>query len=162
MPAGATSVFPTDLNDSGVIVGVSYDAGWNAVAVRWTPSGGSYTVEVLPRLPGDNSSYASGINNLGQVVGARGALGYIPAMTTGWLYSDQLGVVDLNAQYGWAIAPTELNDNGLLIGSTEMLNLNTGLLEPVPPGPSNYNPITPKYINNNNQMAGAASLRSHP
>ena len=30
----------------------------------------------------------------------------------------------------------------------------------VPPGPSNYNPITPKYINNNNQMAGAASLPS--
>jgi uncharacterized membrane protein len=72
---GAVSVFPTDINDSGVIVGVSYDAQMNAVAVRWLPSGGSYTIEELPRLPGDNSSYASGMNNLGQIVGARRALG---------------------------------------------------------------------------------------
>ncbi|MCU0488324.1 MAG: Ig-like domain-containing protein [Anaerolineales bacterium] len=160
VPTGAVSVFPTDLNDSGVIIGVSYDAAFNAVAVRWLPSPGGYTVEILPRLPGDNSSYASGINNLGQIVGARGALGYVPAMTTGWLYSDQLGVVDLYAQYGWAIAPTELNDNGLVLGGTEQLNLNSGVISVLPPGPSNYYPITGKYINNHDQVAGYSSMRS--
>jgi hypothetical protein len=158
--AGAVSVFPTDVNDSGVIVGVSYNAQMNAVAVRWKPAGNSYSVEELPRLPGDNSSYASGINNLGQIVGARGALGYVPAMTTGWLFSDQLGVVDLATQYGWYIAPTELNDNGLVIGGTEQLDLNTGQLSALPAGPANYYPITGKYINNNNQIAGSSSMIS--
>ena len=36
---GAVTVFPTDINDAGVIVGVSYDNAFNAVAVRWTPAG---------------------------------------------------------------------------------------------------------------------------
>ncbi len=157
---GAVSVFPTDINDAGVIVGVSYNAAFNAVAVRWTPAGGGYTVQELPRLPGDPSSYATAINNLGQIIGARGALGYIPAATTGWLYSDTLGVVDLFATYGWAIAPRDLNDNGLLLGSTERLNLNTGMLEPIPTGPSNYQPITGVAINNNDQMVGTAALGS--
>ena len=157
---GAVSVFPTDINDAGVIVGVSYNAAFNAVAVRWTPAGNVYTVQELPRLPGDSSSYATGINNLGQIVGARRALGYIPAATTGWLYSDALGVVDLSATYSWAIAPRDLNDNGILLGSNERLNLNTGLLEPIPAGPPNYQPITAVAINNNDQMVGTAALSS--
>ena len=157
---GAVSVFPTDINDAGVIVGVSYNAAFNAVAVRWTPAGGGYTIQELPRLPGDPSSYATAINNLGQIVGARGALGYIPAATTGWLYSDALGVVDLFATYGWAIAPRDLNDHGLLLGSTERLNLNTGALEPIPAGPPNYQPITGVAINNSAQMVGTAALSS--
>ena len=157
---GAVSVFPTDINDAGVIVGVSYDAAFNAVAVRWTPAGNAYTVQGLPRLPGDLSSYATGINNLGQIVGARRALGYIPAATTGWLYSDALGVVDLSATYSWAIAPRDLNDNGILLGSNERLNLNTGLLESIPAGPPNYQPIAAVAINNNDQMVGTAALSS--
>ena len=157
---GAVSVFPTDINDAGVIVGVSYNAAFNAVAVRWSPAGNAYAVQELPRLPGDPSSYATGINNLGQVVGARQALGYIPAATTGWLYSDTLGVVDLFATYSWAIAPRDLNDNGVLLGSNERLNLNTGLLESIPAGPPNYQPIAAVAINNNDQMVGTAALSS--
>ena len=68
VPGGATSVFPTDVNDSGVIVGVSYTS-WVPSAVRWNPTGSGYAVEVLPRLAGDTSSYATNINNLGQIVG---------------------------------------------------------------------------------------------
>jgi len=157
---GAVTVFPTDINDAGVIVGVSYDNAFNAVAVRWTPAGNSYTIQELPRLPGDPSSYATAINNLGQIIGARRALGYIPAATTGWLYSDALGVVDLFATYGWATLPSDLNDNGLLLGSNERLNLNTGILEPIPAGPPNYQPITGVAINNSDQMVGTAALGS--
>ena len=117
--------FPTDVNDSGVIVGVSFSPQWNPVAVRWTPVGGGYTVEELPRLPGDASSYALGINNLGQIVGARRALGYTPT-GPGWLYSEPQGVVDLAAQYGWWTWPSEINDIGQVIGGAEWLDLNTG------------------------------------
>ena len=125
VPNGAMSVFPTDVNDSGVIVGVSFSPQWNPIAVRWTPTGGGYTVEELPRLPGDASSYALGINNLGQIVGARRAFGYAPT-GQGWLYSDQQGVVDLAARYNWWTYPTELNDVGQVIGGAERLDLNTG------------------------------------
>ncbi|NTU55576.1 MAG: fibronectin type III domain-containing protein [Anaerolineales bacterium] len=158
VPSGAMSVFPTDVNDSGVIVGVSYDTGWNPVAVRWTPSGGGYTLDVLPRLAGDASSYATNINNLGQIVGARRALGYTPT-GTGWLYSDALGLVDLTT-YGFWVWPNGINDSGFIIGGQERLNLNTGVIEVTGAGPSNYNAVGSAAINNSGMMVGTASLRS--
>lgn len=159
VPAGSESTFPTDVNDFGVIVGVSYTA-WNAVAVRWTPSAAGYAVEVLPRLPGDGSSYATAINNLGQIVGARRALGYVPAATSGWLYSDKLGVVDLQGKYGWWVYPTDVNDDGVLIAGTERLTLTTGVIEAIGQGPSNYGLVTGVAINNDGMVGGSAVLRS--
>ena len=159
VPAGAMSVFPTDVNDNGIIVGVSFAANWNPVAVLWRPVNGGYTIEEIPRLSGDASSYATGINNLGQIIGARRTLGYAPT-GSGWQYSDQLGVVDLVARYGWWTWPTKINDMGQVVGGAERLDLNTGVVEWVGNGPSNYNAVTAVDINNRGQMAGAASLRS--
>ncbi len=159
VPAGAQSVFPTDVNDHGVIVGVAYTA-WNPEAVRWVPSSAGYRVEVLPRLPGDGSSYATAVNNAGQVVGARRALGYVPAATSGWLYSDDLGVVDLQAVYGWWTYPTDINDGGVLLSGTERLTLATGVIDAVGTAPANYNPVNGVAINNDGVVAGTASLRS--
>lgn len=159
VPAGADSVFPTDVNDAGVIVGVAYTA-WNAEAVRWRASGGGYLVEKLPKLPGDTSSYATAINNLGQIVGARRALGYVPAATSGWLYSDAGGVLDLAATYGWWVWPSDINDAGQLIGGVERLDLNTGVLDVIGAGPANYNAVSGVAINTAGQVAGSASLRS--
>jgi len=159
VPAGAMSTFPTDVNDSGVIVGVSYSPQWVASAVRWKNPGSGYVVEILPRLPGDTSSYATNINNLGQIVGARNALGYVPT-GAGWLYSDAGGLVDIYARYGWVVPPSALNDNGQLIGGAERLDLNTGVVAWVGDGPTNYNAISGVAINNGGMIAGAASLRS--
>ena len=160
VPTGAMSTFPTDVNDSGVIVGVSYDTGWNPVAVRWTPSAGTYpAVDILPRLPGDASSYATGINNLGQIVGARRALGYTPT-GSGWLYSEALGVVDLAAQYGWWTWPGAINDGGLILGGAEWLDLNTGTVTWIGNGPSNYQAITGVAINSSGMVAGQAAQNS--
>ena len=72
-PAGAANAFPTDVNEADVIIGVSFDASFVGTAVRWMRSGAGWTVEVLPRLPGDPSSYASAINDRGEIVGARDA-----------------------------------------------------------------------------------------
>ncbi len=159
VPSGAQSVFPTDVNDSGVIVGVSY-TNWIPSAVRWNPTSSGYTVEVLPRLSGDTSSYATNINNLGQIVGARNALGYVPT-GTGWLYSDTLGLVDLSTRYGFWVIPTGINDNGIIIGSQERLDLNAGLVDVTGAGgPPNYQPITSIAINNNGMIAGSAAQLS--
>ncbi len=159
VPSGAMSVFPTDINDHGVIVGVSFSPQWNPVAVRWTPNGGGYTLEELPRIAGDVSSYALGINNLGQIVGARRSLAYSPT-GSGWLYSASLGVVDLAAVYEWWTYPSKINDLGQVIGGAERLDINTGVVEWIGQGPSNYNAISAVDINSNGMMVGAASLSS--
>lgn len=159
IPTGAASVFPTDVNDDGVIVGVSFNAQFNPVAVRWTKDkSGAYQVEILPRLPGQNSSYALGINNLGQIIGARSSLGYAPT-GTGWFYSDALGLIDL-VSYNFWVYPIALNDHGIIIGGQERLNLSTGQVDIIGQGPSNYNPVGGAAINNNGMIAGTAALRS--
>lgn len=158
VPAGAVSTFPTDVNDAGVIVGVSYDAQMNPQALRWRDAGAGYQFEVLPRLPGDTSSYATAINNLGQVTGGRRALGYVPT-GGGWLL-DGGSLVDLQARYGWVVVPSDLNDAGQVIGGAERLDLATGTLQWIGDGPSNYNPVTGAAINAGGMIAGAASLRS--
>lgn len=159
VPAGAMSVFPTDINDNNVIVGVSFSPQWNPVAVRWLPVGGSYLLEELPRIPGDLSSYATGINNQGQVVGSRSALGYAPT-GSGWLYSAELGVVDFAAQYQWWHWPGKINDVGQVIGGAERLDLNTGVVEWIGDGPPEYHPVVTADINNSGMIVGTAALRS--
>lgn len=157
-PVGAMSTFPTDINNSNVIVGVSFDTSWNPVAVRWTRSKSTFTIEILPRLAGNASSYALGINDLGQIVGARSSLGYSPT-GTGWLYSDALGVFDLTT-FGFWVYPRAINGAGLIIGGQERLNFATGQVDVIGQGPTNYNPVGGVAINNSGQIAGTASLRS--
>jgi len=158
-PAGAMSVFPTDVNDNGLIVGVSFSPQWNPVAILWTPGAGGYVLSELPRLAGDASSYATGMNDLGQVVGARRTLGYAPT-GSGWLYNPGAGVVDLAAQYGWWSWPSEINDLGQVIGGAERLDLQTGVVEWIGDGPANYNAVSAADINDNGMLVGTASLRS--
>jgi hypothetical protein len=158
VPAGAQSVFPTDVNDAGVIVGVAY-TNWNPVAVRWMPNAGGYAIEELPRLPGEASSYATAINNLGQIVGSRSALGYVPN-SYGWLYSETGGMVNLATTYGLWTVPTDINDVGQVISGVERLNLNTGVIQNTGAGPSNYQAISSVAINNNGQMVGQAPQTS--
>jgi uncharacterized membrane protein len=140
VPLGAQSVFPTDVNDAGVIVGVAY-TNWNPVAVRWASTGGGYTIEVLPRLPGEPSSFATAINNLGQIVGSRSALGYVPN-SYGWLYSDTGGVVNLATTYGLWTVPSDINDAGQVISGVERLNLNTGAIPARSRTPARGRPTT--------------------
>ena len=159
VPAGALSTLPTDINDQGVIVGVSYDAQMIPRAVRWTNTGSGYAVTILPRLPGDTASYATAINNLGQIVGARSALGYVPT-GGGWIYSDATGPVSLLDRYGWYAVPGDISDTGLVLGGAERLDLGTGTVEWIGNGPTNYNAVTGVAINDAGGMAGTASLRS--
>lgn len=159
LPAGASSAFPTDLNDAGVVVGVaSFPTGRRAV--RWIPSGSLYTVELLPLLPGEVASYATGINNLGQIVGARAGILGTP-FGFGWLYSDAGGLVGLEAGYGWFATPTDINDRGVILAGTQTMDLATGVVVDVGlAGPSNYNPVSGVALNEAGQIAGAATLRS--
>lgn len=159
VPTGASGAFPTDINDRDTIIGVaSMNSGRRAV--RWTPTDSGYAVEVLPLLPGELASYATGINNLGQVVGARAGILGTP-YGFGWLYTDAGGLVDLNARYGWFATPEDISDAGVILAGTQTFDLATGTLTDVGlNGPSNYNAIGGVDINNSGQIVGSASLRS--
>ncbi len=159
LPAGATAAFPTDLNDSGVIVGVA-NMSTGRRAIRWTPNGAGYVIDVIPLLPGELANYATGINNLGQVVGARAGILGTP-YGFGWLYSDASGLVDLNATYGWFATPNDINDNGVILSGTQIFNLATRTVTDVGlPAPAGYNAVGGVAINNAGQIAGSASLSS--
>lgn len=158
-PAGATSVVPTDINDAGVIVGVASMPNGRR-AIRWTPADAGYAVELLPLLPGEVASYATAINNLGQIVGARAGILGTP-YGFGWLYSDAGGLVDLNAAYGWFATPNDINDAGVILAGTQTFDLASRTLTNVGlSGPSNYNAVGGVAINNSGAIAGSASLRS--
>jgi probable HAF family extracellular repeat protein len=159
VPANASGAFPTDINDVEVIVGVADMTGGRR-AIRWIPSEAGYAVEVLPLLPGELASYATGINNLGQVVGARAGILGTP-YGFGWLYTDAGGLVDLNASYGWFATPEDINDAGVILSGTQTFDLATQALTDVSlNGPSNYNAIGGIDINNYGEIVGSASLRS--
>lgn len=159
VPAGASGAFPTDLNDLDAIVGVA-NLSSGRRAVRWTPTGSGYAVEVLPLLPGELASYGTGINNLGQIVGARAGILGTP-YGFGWLYTDAGGLVDLNARYGWFATPDDINDAGVILSGTQTFDLTTETATPVGlTGPANYDAVVGVDINNSGAIVGAATLRS--
>ena len=159
VPAGASGAFPTDINDLNVIVGVANMTSGRR-AIRWTPTGAGYAVEVLPLLPGELASYGTGINNLGQVVGARAGILGTP-YGFGWLYTDAGGLVNINAHYGWFATPEDINDASVILAGTQTFDLTTETVTDVGlNGPSNYNAIGGVDINNYGMIVGYASLRS--
>jgi uncharacterized membrane protein len=66
LQSGATGASPRAVNTAGVIVGYSTGSGFRAV--RWTSSGGSWTVAFLPDL--GRGSSALGLNEAGEIVGS--------------------------------------------------------------------------------------------
>lgn len=157
-PAGAMSTFPTDVNNLDVIVGVSFSPQWNPVAVRWRKVTGGYTLEILPRIYNDPASYATAINDAGQIIGSRTALGYQPT-GQGWVYKDSIGFTDL-VTFGFWIVPRDINNSGIVIGGQERVNLVTGQWDVTGQGPANYNPVTSIAINSSGMIAGSSTLRS--
>lgn len=157
VPQGSTSTFPTDINDSDVIVGVSY-TNWLPVAVRWIRGPSGFSVQVLPRIYNDPISYATAINDYGQITGTRNYIGYLPS-GAGWVYSDSGGFIDLTS-FGFWVPPSDINNSGIIVGSQERLDLSTGQIDVTGQGPANYNPVASHKINAIGQIAGSASLRS--
>jgi hypothetical protein len=81
-PSGYTSSLALDVNDHGVVVGVVSPVTTPTLqphAAVWRPSAAGYTVQVLGEPAGMQYSAATGINNLGDIVGSAG--------TTPWFRS---------------------------------------------------------------------------
>jgi uncharacterized membrane protein len=72
----------SDVNSAGVAVGSAYIGSSFSENVRWVPSGGSYQVEVLPRLPDGSLSGAWAVNEVGWVAASNSSA--VWSESTGW------------------------------------------------------------------------------
>jgi len=103
---GGCCTDPRDINDTGQIAGLGYTALGQQRAVRWQAG-------VLTNLGtlGGGSSYASGINNRGQVVGGSWT-GADPGVGHGFLWQDGV-MTDLGVN-----GISDINDQGQIAGMT--------------------------------------------
>jgi uncharacterized membrane protein len=71
-----------DVNSAGVVVGLFYIGSSASGNARWVPSGATYRVEELPRLPDGSISGASAINEAGWVAASNSSA--VWSESTGW------------------------------------------------------------------------------
>jgi len=109
------------INNQGQIVGFGEHTGTGLHAFRYTRG----TVQDLGRFPGGGISYALGISNRGDVVGAA----YLDASGIGnfraMLYTNRSGMQNLNdlidTSLGWILREaTGINERGQIVGWAEL------------------------------------------
>lgn len=124
---GGFSSYATAVNNRGEIVGWAENGVQDPTcqtvfqtlefrAVVWEPDG---TMQELPPLPGDSTSAATAINDLGQVVGISGACGVAVGDTSAahsvlWQSGVPINIGDLGG-HTWN-TPTAINNHGTVVG----------------------------------------------
>jgi probable HAF family extracellular repeat protein len=154
-----------DISDGGVIVGAvgPYSSPeFSGKAAAWYPDGiGGFTVALLGQLPGHSMSWATAVNDVGDIVGysSNGTYRY-PA-----LFTAPGGVLDLSST--GVFDPVDINDRRVLVDhsfTAKRLDLNTMIAEdlgvPAPGagGGGSYLATRGENINEANQVSGAAIL----
>lgn len=159
LPSGSQYSWATDINDAGVVVGV---VGPNSApefggrAVAWTPDAmGGYGITVLGALPGHTQTYATAINNVGDVVGysSNGTFRYAV------LFDLSGGIQDLSAT--GVFDPADVNDQRVMIDHSftcKRLNLDTMVVQDLGTPGISYLATTGAAINEFGQVAGLAIL----
>lgn len=154
VPTGASSTYPVAVNNSGMIAGNSVIDG-QFRAIRWVPGPGGYAAEVLPWLTAyGTGSAATGINDAGQIVGARASVISGAASSFGWLYGDADGLVDLLARTGYDLTPADINNAGQVLNAAGVLDLTSWTITPLPPAPAGYYGVSPRAMNDTGRLVG--------
>jgi probable HAF family extracellular repeat protein len=159
-----------DINDAGQVVGVSYTTDWSELlgpvphAALWQNG----AVIDLGLFPGDEDSWASAINNLGQIVGSSGRTDMETYESTYRPFLYENGVmtaIPVPSPESYAV---DINDSGVVVGTMRagggpsryhayiyadgvVTNLNTR----IPPG-AGLHLIYANAINNAGQIVGVA------
>lgn len=136
----------SNINDQGQMVGWLRLGGSGSVARAFLRNNG--VIKDLGTLPGDTSSSASKINNLGQVIGASSRLG---SRSRPFLYSNGV-MVDLSSlilpNSGWVLeSVSDINDAGQIVGTGTFLGRSRAfLLTPI------INNIVPDHGGNGGEI----------
>lgn len=150
LPPGMQTSRAHDINNAGVIVGSVCPNQYvitQPIAAIWRPTTGGYEVEVLGTLPGNPYSAAYAINNLGDIVGGSGFFGW--NLSTGVRFTTN-GVVPLPSGF----LGGEVNDQRVVMSSTRLLDLDTGVTTEILLPPGNWQGFQSADLNNNNDFCG--------
>lgn len=140
LPAVAFSsmIFPVMINAQGWVVGYAGFPGTTTHAVVWKPVGGGYEAIDIGNLPGKAISYASGIDNLGRVVGWS-TTHFFPPSGAPFLWTEAGGMVDLSAQGFPLEAPTAISRGGAVATAGYWYRLgDPGSVVAMPPAPRGF------------------------
>lgn len=161
LPAGRTSSYANDINDSGVVVGKACDGSPCEIGspVVWTPSLDGYRVELIGTFLGESYGELTGVNNRGDLIGVAGS-----SFVTPFVITPEAGVQDLGL-LGFFAEPAAINDARQIVGGTvnQRLNLESGVVDdlgvPVAAGRT-YLWTVPFDINASGQVTGYAQLET--
>lgn len=136
LPPGFVSSQAYDVNDSGLVVGsVSpfSTANIQPHAAAWFPSPAGYTVQVPGEPPGDLHSAATGVNNLGDIVGSSGTTPWAY-----WVHGVHFGASGPSVLPGFDSA-VDVNDHRNVLRSRgELFDLDTQVMQSIPLPPGNW------------------------
>jgi len=160
LPDGGVSSRATDINEAGEITGVvsAYSDPYYGAseAVLWTPDGdGGYTVERLGMRAGDVASWATALNDRGDIVGYSSDSTFRRPV----LFTRAEGVVDLSAT--GIFDPQDVNDRRVVVDrsfTAKRLYLDTMVVEDLGVPPGSYLATAGVAINELDQVAGVAIL----
>lgn len=129
LPAGYLSSSAYDVNDSGLVVGVvstSTVPNMSAHAAAWRPTPSGYVVDVLGEPVGDLHSYATGVNNLGDIVGSSG--------TVPWAYVVHAVHYASTGPFvlpGFPSEVADVNDHRKVLARNMLYDLNSGTIQTI-------------------------------
>ena len=112
---GTNGVYVADINDAGLAVGYAIsDDDFATLPFLWRD--GAATVLPIPEDRDDG--YATGINDLGQIVGHAARITDSGAQTTAllWDAADPSQFIEIDGPAGTALNPDDINDAGVVVG----------------------------------------------
>lgn len=108
LPRGATGAHPRGVTPSGVVVGFTTGSGYRAI--RWIPSGGAWTIELLPDLGRGGS--AAAVDDAGYIAGSVSGPSF--ARPAYWTPGGELHLLSTGNRAGEALGISE-PEGGLII-----------------------------------------------
>jgi len=93
---GLTGIYVSGINAQGWVAGFAGFPGATTHAVVWKPNGSTYQAIDLSTLPGTTISDATGIDDLGRVVGWSTTMNFPPTGSP-FMWTESGGMVDLSA-----------------------------------------------------------------